>query len=57
MEFDFADPDDNKFVDRALNACADYIVTNDKHFNVLKSIGFQPIKMINIETFISILIN
>ena len=46
-----SDPDDNKFVDCALNAGADYIVTNDRHFNVLKSINFPPIKVINIETF------
>ena len=32
-----ADPDDNKFVDCALNAGADYIITNDKHFNILKT--------------------
>jgi len=50
-----ADPDDNKFVDCALNAGADYIVTNDHHFNVLKTLGFPPIKVINIETFKSIL--
>jgi predicted nucleic acid-binding protein len=50
-----ADPDDNKFVDCALNAGADYIVTNDRHFNVLKSLGFPPIKVINIETLKSIL--
>ena len=50
-----ADPDDNKFVDCALNAGADYIVTNDKHFNVLKSLGFPPIKIINIETFKTII--
>ena len=50
-----ADPDDNKFVDCALNAGADYIVTNDKHFNVLKSLGFPPIKVVNIDTFKSIL--
>ena len=49
------DHDDNKFVDCALNAGADYIVTNDKHFNVLKSLDFPPIKVINIETFKSIL--
>jgi predicted nucleic acid-binding protein len=47
----FADPDDNKFVDCALNAGADFIVTNDKHFNVLKSLDFPPIKVIDIETF------
>ena len=50
-----SDPDDNKFVDCALNAGADYIVTNDRHFNVLKSLGFPQINIINIETFKSIL--
>jgi len=51
----YADPDDNKFVDCALNAGADYIVTNDRHFNILKSIDFPPIKVVNIEAFKSIL--
>ena len=46
-----ADADDNKFVDCALNVGADYIVTNDRHFNVLKLIDFPPIKVIDIETF------
>ena len=50
-----ADPDDNKFVDCALNAGADYLVTNDRHFNVLKSLDFPPIKVIDIETFKNIL--
>jgi putative PIN family toxin of toxin-antitoxin system len=50
-----ADPEDNKFVDCALNAGADYIVTNDRHFNLLKTIAFPPIKVINIETFKSIM--
>jgi len=45
------DPDDNKFVDCAIVAGADYIVTNDKHFNVLKSIPFPPITVIDIDTF------
>ena len=45
------DLDDNKFVDCALNAGADYIVTNDKHFNVLKSLPFPSIKVIDIDTF------
>jgi len=51
-----ADPDDNKFVDCALNAGADYIVTNDRHFNVLKSLGFPPVKVIDIETFKSVIL-
>jgi predicted nucleic acid-binding protein len=46
-----ADFDDNKFVDCALNAGADYIVTNDKHFNVLKDIGFPQISVIDIDAF------
>ena len=46
-----ADPDDNKFVDCALNAGADYIVTNDKHFNILKEIDFPKVNVIDIETF------
>ena len=46
-----ADPEDNKFVDCALNAGADLIVTNDKHFNILKALDFPPIRVINIETF------
>ena len=51
-----ADPDDNKFVDCALNAGADYIVTNDRHFNVLKTLNFPPIKVIDMITFKDMLI-
>ncbi|MCL1932597.1 MAG: putative toxin-antitoxin system toxin component, PIN family [Candidatus Azobacteroides sp.] len=50
-----ADADDNKFVDCALNAGVDYIVTNDRHFNVLKSLNFPPINVIDIETFKNLL--
>ena len=46
-----ADPDDNKFVDCALNAGADFIVSNDKHFNVLKEINFPKINVIDIDSF------
>ena len=46
-----ADPEDNKFVDCALNAGADYVVTNDKHFNILREIKFPHIEVIDIDTF------
>jgi len=46
-----ADPEDNKFADCALNGGADYLVTNDKHFNILKDIDFPKINVVNIETF------
>jgi putative PIN family toxin of toxin-antitoxin system len=49
------DPDDNKFVDCALNAGADLIVTNDHHFDVLKSLPFPKIEVVDIETFKNIL--
>ena len=32
------DPDDNKFADLFIAGNANYLVTNDKHFNVLKTI-------------------
>ena len=47
-----ADPDDNKFVDCAIIANADYIVSQDKHFNVLKTIHFPKVNVIRIEKFI-----
>ena len=45
------DEDDNKFVDCAFAANAEYIVTNDKDFDVLKSISFPSIKVINVNEF------
>ena len=51
----YTDPDDNKFVDCALNAGVEYIVTNNKHFNPLKSIKFPPVKVVDIDTFKNIL--
>lgn len=46
------DPDDNKFVDCAFAANATYIVSNDKHFDVLKSIQFPSIDVIGIDEFL-----
>jgi len=45
------DPDDNKFVDCAIIANADYIVSQDAHFNVLKTIDFPKVIVIRIEDF------
>ncbi|MEQ2006760.1 MAG: putative toxin-antitoxin system toxin component, PIN family [Limisphaerales bacterium] len=36
-----ADPDDNKFADCAIAAQADYIVTEDRHFDALAGAGFR----------------
>ena len=48
-----ADADDNKFVDCAVAADAEYIVTNDAHFNVLKQIDWPKLTVIAIKEFAS----
>ncbi len=50
-----ADPDDNKFVDCAFTANADFIVTNDAHFNILKTIEFPSIPTVKIDEFKNLL--
>ena len=47
-----ADPDDNKFVDCAIIANADYIVSQDAHFDILKKISFPKVNVIRIEDFV-----
>ena len=49
------DKDDNKFVDCAIAGNADYLVTNDKHFNIVKQTDFPLLKILNINEFMSIL--
>ena len=45
------DPDDNKFVDCAISSSVDYLLTNDRDFNILKTITFPKVNVINIEEF------
>lgn len=49
------DKDDNKFVDCALQANATYIVTQDKHYDVLKEMDFPRIDVIDIDRFLQLL--
>ncbi len=46
------DYDDNKFVDCAISSESKYIVTNDKHFNILKDIQFPKVNIISIDDFL-----
>jgi len=46
-----ADSDDNKFVDCAVSANATGVVTQDKHFNVLRNIDYPNITLISINDF------
>lgn len=45
------DVDDNKFVDCAILCGADYIVSNDTHFNCLRSIPFPTVRVVSIDEF------
>ena len=59
--FDFnliqKDPDDNKFVDCAIVANARCIVTQDHHFDVLSTIDFPKVDVIDIDEFLKILLS
>jgi putative PIN family toxin of toxin-antitoxin system len=49
------DLDDNKFFDIAVAANADYLVTNDAHFNIAKSLAFPSVKIISAKDFLTII--
>ncbi len=46
-----ADPDDNKFADLAISANANCLVSNDRHFRVLKNIPFPLVEVLTLEKF------
>jgi uncharacterized protein len=45
------DEDDNKFVDCAIASNADFIVTHDTDFNLLKKIDFPKVDLLNTTEF------
>ncbi len=45
------DADDNKFADCAFAGNVHFLITDDKHFNVLKSIPFPVINIMSLEDF------
>lgn len=50
-----SDADDNKFIDCAFAPNAHFLVTNDKHFNKLRSINFPAINIVSLEEFVKLL--
>ncbi len=52
FQLPFADEDDQKFVDCAVCGSADFLITNDKHYNILKNVRFPEVRVIRAETFI-----
>ena len=47
-----ADPDDNKFVDCAICGRAELLVSNDRHFDILKTIDFPYVKVVKLQEYI-----
>jgi uncharacterized protein len=50
-----ADADDNKFSDCAIAGNADFLVTQDRHFDVLKTLDFPKINILTPHEFIELL--
>lgn len=50
-----ADPDDNKFVDCAIEAHAQYIVTQDRHYEALKHQTDYAFSIVDIDRFLTLL--
>ena len=46
------DPDDNKFVDVAVAASADFLVSNDRHFQVLRQVPFPRVPLVSFQEFL-----
>ena len=46
------DEDDQKFVDCAVCGNANYLITNDKHFNILKEIHFPKVAVVSADIFL-----
>ena len=45
------DPDDNKFIDCFVAAGAHVLVTEDRHFNILKAIDFPRVALVDVAGF------
>ncbi|HEX5153509.1 MAG TPA: putative toxin-antitoxin system toxin component, PIN family [Parafilimonas sp.] len=54
-ELIIADLDGNKFVDAYYSGGVHHLVTNDKHFNILKRFQFPEHSVLRIEAFIALL--
>ncbi len=49
------DADDDKFADCAISAGVHYLVSDDRHYNILLTLGFPEINLLKINEFLDIL--
>ena len=52
-----ADSDDNKFVDCAFKTNARFIVTQDHHYDILRTVDYPQIDVIGIDDFLKLIVN
>ncbi len=45
------DPDDNKFLDCAIAASAQYLVSEDRHFQILNKFGYFGVELLKLDEF------
>lgn len=48
-------PDDNKFVDCAICGNAELLVTNDAHFDVLRTVDFPRVEVIKLQEYVKLI--
>ena len=49
------DADDDKFADCAIAQGVHYLVTNDRHYNILLKMGFPKVNLLTIKDFLKLL--
>lgn len=49
------DPDDNKYVDCTLWSASDHLVSEDRHFLILRDMGFPTVSVLRVDEFLSLL--
>lgn len=47
------DPDDNKFVDCAVAGNAGFVVTDDRHYDILSNVDFPVVKVIGLDKMLA----
>ena len=47
------DPDDNKYVDAAISGNAEYLVSDDSHFRILKTVPFPKVTLLTSDEFLN----
>ena len=50
-----SDYEDNKFTDLAISTNSDFVISLDRHFDILKTIPFPKVQVIGLDEFLAII--